>query len=237
MRHESVHHCFLIQVLLFLFAGHALAFEATASKGAPAAEDEHGPSSSRFPSHRFQLRPHAAHDVQLGVNFGLIQVELGGFNVSAELRYRRLWFAYQHGSNLTLNNAEKVGLLAVALSRQEREQKVHLHLPYSTGFGLGITVVDELWLGVEYTVSRFQVRVPQSATESYLTHSVGLVLGYRFFLWKGLFACAYVHYWPTLESSLQNERVTLYGSSGEVVHRAHSFGVYPNLSIGYAIDL
>jgi hypothetical protein len=42
-----------------------------------------------FPTHHFQWAPTDAKNVQVGVNFGLLQLALGGFNVAAEVRYRR----------------------------------------------------------------------------------------------------------------------------------------------------
>lgn len=230
-------------VTLALFIGCP---RAHAAPEAPrASEDEHrtndlpahGPSSKSFPSHHFQWAPHSAHNFQAGVNFGIVQLVLGGFNVSAELRYRRLWLAYQHGFNLTVNNLRYVGLTRLGLNRDEREQNIHLFIPYSTGFGIGLTLLDELWLGTEFTASKMQVHQPGSQTVTYQTYSIGLVLGYRLFLWRGLHANAYLHYWPNVSSSLHNDRTTLRSSSGSVTHNAHSFGLYPNLSIGYAFDL
>jgi len=200
--------------------------------GAPAPPPAHGVESRAFPSHHFQWAPHRAETLQVAVNFGLVQLALGGFNVSAELRYRRLWLAYQHGVHLTLNNLGSLGLSRLALSSDEREQGLHVYLPYSTGFGVGILLVDELWLGAEFTASRFEVRVPDSRTASYETYGIGAVLGYRLFLWRALHVNAYVRYWPTA-----GNHVTLHGATGPVRHQAHSFGVYPNLAIGYAFDL
>lgn len=197
----------------------------------------HGATSRAFPSHHFQWAPHSVDHLQLAMNFGLVQLALGGINVSAELRYRRLWLTYQHGAHLTLNNLSAIGLGRLALSPAERADDLHVFLPYSTGFGLGVLLLDELWLGTEFTASRLEARAPGGPTASYETYSVGLVLGYRFFVWRALHLNAYVRYWPTLASSLDHDRVTLSSPLGPVQHRAHDFGVYPNLALGYAFDL
>lgn len=197
----------------------------------------HGPSSEAFPSHHFQWRAHVPRDFQLGVHFGLVQLELGGLNVSAELRWKRLWLTYQHGMWLTLNHLDAIGLTALGMSPSERSQHLHIYLPYSTGFGVGLLLIDELWLGAELTLSRFEVNAPGGAAQRYTTVSLGAVLGWRFFAWRGLYLGAYLRYWPTLTSSLDRHGVLLTGNQGSALHTPHAFNLYPNLSIGYALDL
>ena len=50
-----------------------------------------GPSSNSVPTHRFEWAPATTKSAEVGVNFGLLQLALGGFNVAGEVRYRRLW--------------------------------------------------------------------------------------------------------------------------------------------------
>jgi hypothetical protein len=209
----------------------ASAFEAT-SVTTPAPELPHGPSSNAFPSHRFQWAPRDAKRVQVGVNFGLLQLALGGFNVAAELRYRRLWLEYSHGMALTLNNAGRSGM-----TEAERQQDLHIYVPYTTGFGAGVTLLDELWLGVEFKAHRFEVNAPGGAATHYETYSIGPVLGYKLFLWRGLHVNAYVRYWPNVATTLDDGKVALQGSNGTVVHEAHGFDFFANVSVGYAFDL
>ncbi len=185
-----------------------------------------------LPQHRFQWAPSDSRSVQVGVNFGLVQLALGGFNLAAEVRYRRLWLEYSHGVDLTLN---KLG--SVATTQTERDQNVHVFVPYTTGFGVGITLVDELWLGVEWKTHRYEVNAPGGAVTSYQTYSVGPVIGYKLFVYKGLYANAYARYWPNVATSLEDGKVALEGSHGTVTHTAHDFGLFANLSIGYAVDL
>lgn len=197
-----------------------------------AREDPHGPSSRAFPSHRFQWAPHDATRVQLGVNAGLLQLALGGFNVAAEVRYRRLWLEYSHGQSLTLNNAGGVGMTAT-----ERRQDLHLYVPYTTGFGVGFTLMDELWVGVEFKTHRYEVNAPNGPIARYQTYSVGPVVGYKFFVYRGLHVNAYVRYWPNVATSLDGDKIALAGAGGTVTHDAHSFDLFANASIGYAFDL
>ena len=192
--------------------------------------EERGPNP--IPEHHFQWAPSDAKQLQVGINFGLLQLALGGFNIAGEIRYRRLWLEYSHGMDLTLNDLGGFGL-----SHAERTQNVHVFVPYTTGFGVGVTLVDELWLGVEFKTHRYEVNAPGGPAASYQTYSIGPVLGYKAFIWKGLFANGYARYWPNVASTLTDDKIALAGSAGSVTHNAHDFGVFANVSIGYAFDL
>lgn len=206
-----------------------------ASPEAPAQASD-APSDGRgfnlTPEHHFQWAPSDAKQAQLGVNFGLLQLALGGFNIAGELRYRRLWLEYSHGVDLTMNDLGGLGL-----SHAERTEHVHVFVPYTTGFGVGVTLVDELWLGIEFKTHRYEVNAPNGPVASYQTYSIGPVLGYKAFIWKGFYADAYLRYWPNIASSLTDGKTTLQGSDGTVTHSAHDLGVFANASLGYAFDL
>jgi hypothetical protein len=184
------------------------------------------------PTHHFQWAPSDAKDVQVGVNFGLLQLALGGFNVAAEVRYRRLWLEYSHGMDLKLND-----LGGFSLTQTERDENLRVFVPYTTGFGIGFTIVDELWLGVEFKTHRYDVNAPGGPVASYQTYSVGPVLGYKLFVWKGFYTNAYARYWPNVASSLEGNKIALAGADGTVTHSAHDFGLFANVSVGYAFDL
>ncbi len=192
----------------------------------------HGPSSSAFPSHHFQWSAHDDRRPQLAVNFGLLQLALGGFNVAAELRYRRFWFEYSHGLDLTLNKLGGFGLVG-----SERREDLHLYVPYTTGFGVGFTLLDEVWLGVEFKAHRFEVNAPGGAPASYNTYSIGPVVGWKFFIWRGLFANVYLRYWPTVATTLHDDKIELQGTNGPVTQDAHDWGFFANVAIGWAFDI
>jgi hypothetical protein len=185
-------------------------------------------SSDSVPTHRFQWSPATTQDVEIGVNFGLLQLALGGFNVAGEVRYRRLWVEYSHGMDLTLNNMGGYGL-----SSTERAQNLHIFVPYTTGFGVGATLSNELWLGVEVKAHRYDVNAPGGPVSSYDTYSVGPVVGYKLFLLKGLYVNAYGRYWPTVATSLADNKIALQGTSGTVTHTAHDWGLFANVALGY----
>jgi hypothetical protein len=198
---------------------------------APAPSPEQG-SFNLLPTHHFTWAPSDAKSAQVGVNFGLLQLALGGFNVAGELRYRRLWLEYSHGVDLKLNDLE-----GFSMTGAERAENVHLVVPYTTGVGVGLTVLDELWLGVEFKTHRYDVNAPGGPVSSYQTYSIGPVVGYKLFIWKGLYANAYARYWPNVASSLPNNEIALQGPGGTTLHAAHDFGLFANASIGYAFDL
>lgn len=224
---------------LFLTAGNAFGAPPEATDPPTFGSPGESPSDPRtehgfslLPEHHFQWTPSDAKNVQLGVNFGLLQLALGGFNIAAEVRYRRLWLEYSHGMDLNLNN-----LRGFSMTQAERDQNLHLFVPYTTGFGAGFTIVDELWLGVEFKTHRYEVNAPGGPVARYQTYSVGPVLGYKLFIWKGLLVNAYARYWPNVVTSLDNDKIRLAGQTGTVIHSAHDFGFFANVSVGYALDL
>jgi hypothetical protein len=186
------------------------------------------PSSNNVPTGRFKWSPAPTKDVEIGVNFGLLQLALGGFNVAGEVRYRRLWLEYSHGMDLTLNNMGGYGL-----SPTERAQSLHIVVPYTTGFGVGATLSNELWLGVEVKAHRYDVNAPGGPVSSYDTYSIGPVVGYKLFLLKGLYVNAYGRYWPTVATSMADNRIALQGTNGTVTHTAHDWGLFANVALGY----
>jgi hypothetical protein len=192
----------------------------------------HGPSSDRFLSHHFQLAAHSAERSQVGVNFGLLQLALHGFNAAAEFRWKRLWLEYSHGQSLTLNHQPSLGMTGA-----ERDDHLHMYVPYTTGFGVGLTLLDELWLGVEFKAHRYEVSTPTGDQRKYNTYSIGPVLGYKLFIWRGLHLNAYLRYWPNVATTLDDNQVTLQGPTGPVTHKAHDFGLFANVSVGWAFDL
>jgi hypothetical protein len=190
--------------------------------------EPHGAFSDSLLRHQSRWQPASTDNVQEGLNFGLVQLGLGGFNVAGELRYRRLWLEYSHGVDLTLNKLGGFGL-----TKTERDENLRIRVPFTTGFGVGVTLVDELWLGAEFKAHGYDVNAPGGRTSSYQTYSIGPVLGYKYYIWKGLYADAYGRYWPNVATSLDGGRIILDGNNGPVEHAAHDFGLFANVSLGY----
>jgi hypothetical protein len=199
----------------------------TETSQGPAAD----PSSDSPDSHHFHWAPDSPQHAEVGVNFGLLQLALGGFNVAGEIRYRRLWLEYSHGMDLKLND-----LGGYSLTQTEKAQNLHINVPYTTGAGVGVTLVDQLWLGVEVKAHRFDVNAPGGPVSSYETYSVGPVLGYKLYIFKGLYANAYLRYWPNVATSLNGGQIALPGTNGTVIHSAHDWGLFANVAIGYVFN-
>ncbi|MFN3199695.1 MAG: hypothetical protein ACE366_14915 [Bradymonadia bacterium] len=195
----------------------------------PVAAQSHGPGSEGFPGHEFQLEARSADSGQLGVNFGLSQLLINGFNVAVEGRYKRWVFEYSHGMNLDFNAAG-----GVALTEEEERQNLEVFTPWSTGAGIGYVLLDELYLGAEFKGHRFEIDHPGGESLSYTTVSIGPVLAWRYFIWDGLHTNIYLRYWPNIWSSLDDDKHTF--DTGEV-HEAKDFGVFANVSLGWAFNL
>ncbi|WP_394850182.1 hypothetical protein LZC95_22330 [Pendulispora brunnea] len=219
----------VIAITLTLSAtGHA-----ASSEGPPATE--HGPASSAFPSHRFQLAPHRYPRGEIGVNFGLIQpIFAHGFNIAGEFRYQRLWLEYSHGQSLDYS-----ACASMCLTSDERNAGLSVKSPYTTGFGVGFILIDDVWLGLEFKTHRYEVGAPSGDQVRYQTYSIGPVLGWRFFVVRGLYIDLYARYWPNIANTLPNGEwaVAASGDRPASTHQAHNLGVFANASIGWAFAL
>ncbi|WP_165783866.1 hypothetical protein, partial [Leptospira ellisii] len=63
---------------------------------------------------------------------GLSQLFLNGWNVAGTYYGKRIVFEYSHGSDLHFDAMGGAGL-----NDSERKQNLTVHLPYTTGFGIG----------------------------------------------------------------------------------------------------
>lgn len=185
------------------------------------------------------------------VNAGLIQpLLLGGANLEVDFRYGHFVAAYSHGWSLDLEGSAIVGDM--------KRQGVSLHLPYSTGFGLGVThwfaalrsFVD---LRFEGKVHRFEASYASSDGRSktdiahYATYTLGggvywtyLPFAGRSDALRGLDISASVRLWPKIASSLSGNEVTYRNAATnrDETHRAANIGIADtplvvNVSLGY----
>lgn len=205
-----------------------LALAGESSVSTESAGRDHGPGSKGF-GHDFQWAPRLYDDGQVGLHFGLSQpLLLGGFNVAVDAHLGQWVFEYSHGMNLDYNRVE-----SVMLSSTERDAGLDLDSPWTTGFGIGYRLVDELYPMIEFKAHRYTARIGDE-TERYTTVSVGPALAHRLFVYDGLFVNTYVRYWPNLWTSRENDAVAF---DGNLTHEAVDLGFFANLSVGYAVDL
>lgn len=185
----------------------------------------HGPSSSSGFSHRFQLEPHRYDTPQVNIHFGLSQpLLLSGFNAAVDLRRGRWVFEYSHGTNLDYTANPAIGSRFVGAS------DVSLTSPWTTGGGIGYTLVDDLYVMLELKAHRYELE-SEDTMRAYTTASIGPALAYRLFLWKGLDVTAYARFWPNVWSSRDN--VSVGGQTFDPVN----LGFFGNLSVGWAFDV
>jgi hypothetical protein len=195
-----------------------------------AEEEAHGPAApaNRF-SHHFRLAAHQPPRVQLAFHYGLVQPILyQGFNAAVDVRWKRLIFTYSHGAALDVTSN---------LSRAERSAGMHAVMPFTTGGGVGVLLIDELYVLVDFKYHRYDLSVGADR-RSYDTFTLGGEIGWRLFLWKGLYVSPVVRYWPNVWTSAPAAGVAL--NQGAVVHQPMQQGYggfFANVLVGWAFNL
>ena len=162
-------------------------------------------------------------------------VLLHGFNAAVDLRIGRLILSYSHGQGLEVDRSP--GLLTAD------EKKAHMSLfqPWTTGGGLGFTILDELYVMADLKVHRFEAELDDNHA-GYTTLTVGVELGYRFFLWKGFYLSPVARYWPNVWNSaggklhIQNQQGNAIAHT-PVGQGVRGSGLFVNLLVGWAFDL
>ena len=103
-----------------------------------------------------------------------------------------------------------------------------------------VVLVDELFLMADVKVHRFELDGGADKA-AYTTVTVGGELGYRFFLWKGLYVAPVVRFWPNVWDDAPEGGVTVRTASGATVTHTpmkQGFGGFvPNVLIGWAFDV
>jgi len=184
---------------------------------------------------------------RVNILMGLNQPLLGGFNIEANLFYQRLAFDYSHGISLNLSNNALVGAVA--------EQGLAVHIPYTTGFGIGYRFnewfnvrVEPKWHGFELYYEGDKQTADNLIT-SYNTFSLGLgaYANLRPFkrkdnFLKGIMLAPSIRWWPTLSSSLEEDQLTYtnQNTGTQATHDALEIGVANtpwiiNVSLGYSV--
>ncbi len=187
----------------------------------------------------------------VAVNLGLLQpLVLGGANVEVDVRLGPFIAAYSHGWSLEL---PVVGAMA--------DQGVRLHVPYSTGLGLGVQhYVDSLNsffdLRFEAKVHRFEASYEsaegalRTRIADYTTYTLG---GGAYWTWlpfanrsdalRGINLSTSARFWPNVGDTLSASSVA-YASTrtGQVErHDAANIGAantpfFVNASLGYVFQ-
>lgn len=193
-------------------------------------------------------------DPSLAFNLGMIQpLALGGANVEVDFRVGHFVASYSHGWSLDLQGSAVVGDM--------RTQKVALHLPYSTGFGVGYSFfVDSLRsffdLRFEGKIHRFEASYDsadgqrRTAITNYTTYTVGggfywtlVPFAHRSDILRGLDISTSVRVWPNVGSSLSGGEIAYANATTgkQEIHKVANIGiadtpVVANVSLGYVFQ-
>lgn len=153
-----------------------------------------------------------AYSDRFSLMFGLIQpVALAGFNVEVNYATRRLMFDYSHGVSL---DPPVVGAY--------KDHGFALHLPFSTGFGIGYRFNSFLDLRFEPKLHSWEVyadgdaQVPESKILDFKTFTLGLGLYYRYMPFKkseskflqGITTSTSLRYWQNVGTTLSKDAWT-----------------------------
>jgi len=186
---------------------------------------------------------------KVNVVFGLNQLLAKGFNAEVNVFHKRLAFDYSHGVSLDFTGA--------ALTGDEKDQKLAIHLPWTTGFGVGYRFSDALNVRLEPKWHRFEVyydgdqQTSANRITAYTTFTLGVGAYYNWQPFKqkdsalkGLMVVPSLRFWPRLSSTLDNDKLQ-YNNRETGQTETHEsmqvgFGNTPwvfNISIGYSFGM
>jgi len=190
-------------------------------------------------------------DTRVNLLFGLNQpVFADGFNVEGNIFYKRFAFDYSHGVSLDFSGNTVSGELA--------DQQLKVHMPYTTGFGVGYRFNHWFNLRLEPKWHRFEISydsdTPLEVSDeivSYNTFSLGIG---AYFNWRpfakksnalsGIMVAPSIRYWPRVSSSLADNEFTYDNQlTGQTeTHEAMQAGINNtpfifNVSIGYSLPI
>ena len=188
----------------------------------------------------------AFDDRRINLLFGTNQLMIGGFNIEGNVFYDRLAFDYSHGVSLNLDNA--------LLDETNKALGIDVHLPWTTGFGVGYRFNHWLNLRAEPKWHKFELFGAGSAQTSnnllgsYTTFTMGLGAYANLQPFKrqnnflrGIMVAPSVRWWPRVSSSLDNNELTFVSNEQEKTHEALEVGIANtplilNVSVGYSFD-
>ena len=180
--------------------------------------------------------------------FGTNQLLLNGFNVEGNLFWKRLAFDYSHGMSLNLDNNQLSGIT--------REHGLAVHLPWTTGFGLGYRISNEFNIRLEPKWHRFEIyhegdaQTTENLVGAYTTFTLGFGAYYTWLPFKdkanflkGITVVPSLRWWPKIVDS-QTESL-IYDNKNTGRREAHdvmNIGInntpwIVNVSIGYSLNL
>lgn len=175
---------------------------------------------------------------------GLIQpTVLKGGNVELNYFSKRVSFDYSHGFSL---DPPSSGIF--------KSQQVVLHLPYSTGFGVGYRFNSFFDLRIEPKLHKWELyysgetQSKSSMIRDYYTFTLGLGAYYRYMPFKnspskflqGITTSSSIRFWPKIGSNLSNDKMSYLNkkTNQQETLKAANIGVANtplifNIAVGY----
>jgi len=176
--------------------------------------------------------------------FGTLQpAALDGFNVEINYTTKRMIFDYSHGVSLDIPTVGDF-----------KTQKLALHLPYSTGFGIGYRISSFLDVRFEPKLHSWEVynegETQNSATKirDFKTFTLGIGLYYRYMPFKnseskilqGITTSASIRYWQNVGTTLSNDEFSYLNKNTKKTEtiKAPNIGIANspiviNIAVGY----
>ncbi|HEY1872525.1 MAG TPA: hypothetical protein VGG71_15790 [Chitinophagaceae bacterium] len=188
-------------------------------------------------------------DKRINVLFGTSQILLHGFNIEGNFIYKRFIFDYSHGVSLDFKDAN--------VSSDLQKQGLAVHMPWTTGFGIGYRLKEWINIRVEPKFHRFEFYYEndpinnntQITSYNTFTLGIGLYEDYRPFKKNGNFLRGFliapsVRFWPTVSSTLEGGSFTYMNRNTnkeeEITTLDPGIKFTPwifNISLGYSFQL
>jgi opacity protein-like surface antigen len=181
---------------------------------------------------------------KFSVLFGLLQPTVAkGFNVEVNYFTKRMAFDYSHGISL---DPPVVGNFL--------DQKVVLHIPFTTGFGIGYRFNSFLDLRFEPKLHHFQLfnkdeaQTDANKIADFKTVTLGLGLYYRYFPFKnsdnkflqGITTSTSLRWWQNVSTTLKNDEINYVNKESKKAEtlKAPNIGIANtpiifNIAVGY----
>ncbi len=187
---------------------------------------------------------------KVNVVFGLIQpIFAKGFNIEGNYIHNRFIFDYSHGASLDLSGQ--------SVTAEMREEGLAVHMPWTTGFGVGYRLKEWINVRIEPKWHRFEFYYDdelQNSTNqitSYNTMSLGIgIYGHyqpfknKTTFLKGIMIAPSIRFWPTISSTLKDNSFTYLNKNTGTNEEIKTLDVGPgftpfifNISVGYSFGL
>ncbi len=189
-------------------------------------------------------------DKKINLLFGLTQpLIVKGFNIEGNYIHNRFIFDYSHGVSLDFSGS--------SVTTDLKKQGAAVHMPWTTGFGVGYRLKEWVNIRVEPKWHRFEfyyddeTQNSSNQITSYNTMSLGIgVYGHyqpfknKTSFLKGIVIAPSIRYWPTISSTLKDDKFIYQnkntGKNEEIKTLDPGLGFSPivfNVSIGYSFGL